>query len=61
MCVPTLDDVLLLKPELAVILVEVIFIDSLRQATDDDETTVPINDPACSVEDLLRFVSGQFG
>ena len=56
MRVPALNDMLLQEFKVAVILVDVVFIDSIWQSADNEEVAGPVADPACSVEDFLCFM-----
>ena len=61
MGVATGDDMLLDKPKVGVVLVDIVFLDARRQATDHKKTAIPKSDTACAVKHLRRLVLGHAG
>ena len=56
MRVAALDHVLLQESELAVVLVDIVVFDAVRQAADDVEMAIPNADPSSAVKNFLSLV-----
>jgi len=59
MRVPAFHDVLLHELESAVVFVDVVLFDGIRQATDDKEVSISKANSPCAMEEFLRFVSSK--